>query len=73
MIKDLHLKFLFVMFNLGGDVVLNCTIKDGKEYPILWMRLGGKREPFPISTGPSLLIHDKRFRFYLKICFHIKY
>ena len=45
----------------GGNVELTCTIQNGKEYPILWMRLGGKREPFPISTGPSLLVHDKRF------------
>ncbi len=56
--------FLILSFQFliqGGNVELTCTIQNGKEYPILWMRLGGKREPFPISTGPSLLVHDKRF------------
>ena len=53
--------FNFWKIFIGGDIQLTCTIHNGKEYPILWMRLGGKREPFPISTGPSLLVHDKRF------------
>ena len=38
---------------------MTCRIEDGTEYPILWTRLG--KSNFPISTGPSLLIPDKRF------------
>ena len=38
---------------------ITCQIQDANEYPILWMRLGPSN--FPISTGPGLLIPDKRF------------
>ena len=40
---------------------LTCTIADGKEYPILWIRKDASGAGFPISTGPNLLIPDKKF------------
>lgn len=45
----------------GGDVDLTCTIANGKEYPILWIRKDKSGDGFPISTGPNLLIPDKKF------------
>ena len=40
-----------------------CTVKNGHEYPILWMRLESKdnKNTLPISTGPNLFIRDSRF------------
>lgn len=47
----------------GGTVELVCTVKNGNEYPILWMRLESKdnKNTLPISTGPNLFIRDARF------------
>lgn len=45
----------------GGDVELNCAISNGKDYPILWTRKD-KNGNFPISTGDSLFVKDKRFK-----------
>ena len=42
---------------------LVCTVQNGHEYPILWMRLESKdsKNTLPISTGPNLLVRDSRF------------
>ena len=42
---------------------LICTVKNGHEYPILWMRLESKENSntLPISTGSNLFIRDSRF------------
>ena len=43
---------------------LVCTVKNGHEYPILWMRLKSEENdnPLPISTGPNLFLRDARFK-----------
>ncbi len=53
--------------NVGGEVEMTCQIKNGKEYPIMWMRLPGKESPsgsdqksYPITSGKSLLFKDPR-------------
>ena len=40
-----------------------CTVKNGHEYPILWMRMEsiGNKNTLPISTGPNLFVRDARF------------
>lgn len=42
---------------------MTCTIKNGHEYPILWMRLvsKGNNNTLPISTGSNLFVRDTRF------------
>ena len=42
---------------------MTCTVKNGHEYPILWMRLESKQNAntLPISTGPNLFVRDTRF------------
>ena len=56
-------EFDFLCF-LGGTVELVCTVKNGHEYPILWMRLKSEENnnPLPISTGPNLFLRDDRFK-----------
>ena len=46
---------------IGEDARLTCIIRDGQEYPLFWMRMEDSGKSFPISTGPNLLISDKRF------------
>jgi len=49
--------------DIGGEVELVCTVQNGHEYPILWMRLESKdsKNTLPISTGSNLLVRDTRF------------
>merc|ERR1712029_340630 len=53
-----------VVLDIGGTVELVCTVKNGHEYPILWMRLKSEENnnPLPISTGPNLFLRDDRFK-----------
>ena len=48
---------------LGGTVELVCTVKNGNEYPILWMKLEDERKnnPVPISTGNKLFFKNSRY------------
>lgn len=52
-----------VVADIGGTVELVCTVKNGHEYPILWMRMEsiGNKNTLPISTGPNLFVRDARF------------
>ena len=47
----------------GGTVELTCTIKNGKDYPILWMRLQSEhnKNALPISNGDTMIFKDRRF------------
>ena len=49
--------------SLGGTVELVCTVKNGNEYPILWMKLEDERKnnPVPISTGNKLFFKNSRY------------
>ena len=42
---------------------LTCTIKNGKDYPILWMRLQSEhnKNALPISNGENMIFKDRRF------------
>ena len=54
---------MYFIFFLGGEVELTCTIRNGKEYPILWMRLQSEHNAnsLPLSNGPNLIVKDRRF------------
>jgi len=49
--------------DIGGTVELTCTIKNGKDYPILWMRLQSEhnKNALPISNGDTMIFKDRRF------------
>jgi len=49
--------------DIGGTVELVCTVKNGNEYPILWMKLEDERKnnPVPISTGNKLFFKNSRY------------
>ena len=54
-----------VVQDLGQSVELVCQVKDGKEYPINWIKVSGDRKEdeavLPLSTGKTLAIRDPRF------------
>ena len=54
---------MYFTFFSGGEVELTCTIRNGKEYPILWMRLQSEHNAnsLPLSNGPNLIVKDRRF------------
>jgi len=54
-----------VVQDLGKSVELVCQVKDGKEYPINWIKVSGDSKEgeavLPLSTGKTLAIRDPRF------------
>jgi len=55
-----------VVTDLGKSAELICQVKNGKEYPINWIKISGdKKEDYeytPLSTGKTLAIKDARFK-----------
>ena len=56
-------QYSLYLFFLGGTVEIECTVKNGNEYPILWMKLENEKtqNPVPISTGNKLFFKNSRF------------
>ena len=50
-----------VVTDLGKSAELICQVKNGKEYPINWIKINGDQNPLPLSTGKILIIRDQRF------------
>lgn len=47
-----------------STIDMDCSVLYATEYPILWMKIGGKHNdgrPIPLSSGSSLIIRDNRF------------
>lgn len=54
-----------VVTDLGSSVDLACSVENGKEYPIQWIKVKGEQKAdyqyFPLSLGPTLVVRDQRF------------
>ena len=50
-----------VVTDLGKSAELICQVKNGKEYPINWIKINGDKNPLPLSTGKILIVKDSRF------------
>jgi len=52
-----------IVADIGEAVELVCTVKNGQDHPILWMKLemGRSKNPVPLSTGEQILFKDSRY------------
>jgi hypothetical protein len=52
-----------IVTDLGKSAELMCQVKNGKEYPINWIKISNdkKDDSFILSTGKTLVIRDARF------------
>lgn len=48
----------------GGVVELECTIRNGRQYDIMWMRLQSEynANSLRLSNGSDLIIKERRFK-----------
>lgn len=48
--------------NVGDTVDLQCSVKDAREFPVAWLKLGlNPIDNDYISSGHSLIVRDDRF------------
>jgi len=53
-----------IVADIGETVELVCTVKQGKAYPIVWMKLemGRTKTPVPLSTETKILFQNSRYK-----------